>query len=157
MTQFPPFDERGLRPRWMSAGAATTPSSAPSGSEFAGSRRTPLETCLTPVAHDWLNQLPPHYQPLVTARVHPHIVNRLSAVWSKSEDLAAYFRDLLQTSRQRRGGFSLGVLTELTDLKAWLDKMKSMGEGMVNEQQQLLCQTKQKAVFPGERMVDQRR
>ena len=66
----------------------------------------------------WLARLPPRFQPLATARAHPHIVNRLAELWLASDELTAYFRELLLSRREGRQGFSFGVLTELFDLQA---------------------------------------
>lgn len=95
------FPERNAMPTFA---AACTP------------QREPQEKSLTPLAHEWLAKLPPRYQPFVTARLHPHIVNRLSASWHLPSQLSGYFQGLLLATRKGRAGFSLGVLTEITDL-----------------------------------------
>src|SRR6218665_2397733 len=83
--------------------------------------RAPQLQSLTPAAHAWLTALPPRYQPLATARRHPHIVNRLSALWDVPEQLPAYLQDLLLANRPGREGFSFDVLTELTDLQSLIE------------------------------------
>jgi hypothetical protein len=90
-------------------------------------QRSTQEISLTPQAHEWLAKLPPRYQPMVTARRHPHIVNRLTALWHLHGPLCAYFHELLLTTRKGRTGFSLGVLTELTDLQTLLREMAQGG------------------------------
>ncbi|MBC7996287.1 MAG: hypothetical protein H7Z15_23950 [Rhizobacter sp.] len=82
-------------------------------------KRKPQAAGLTPEAHTWLARLPPRYQPLATARRHPHIINLLSEAWKKPADLPAHFRELMLSSRPgRRAGFQFEVLTELADLQA---------------------------------------
>jgi hypothetical protein len=85
-------------------------------------QRAPQEQALTPEAHVWLARLPPRYQPLATARRHPHIVNRLSELWDSPLDLPAHFRELMLSSRPaRRQGFAFEVLTELADLQTMIE------------------------------------
>ncbi len=85
-------------------------------------QRKPQATTLTPEAHIWLARLPPRYQPLATARRHPHIVNQLCAAWERPADLPAHFRELMLSSRPgRRAGFQFEVLTELADLQAMVE------------------------------------
>jgi hypothetical protein len=84
--------------------------------------RKPQEQALTPEAHTWLARLPPRYQPLATARRHPHIVNRLCELWDSPLDLPAHFRELMLSSRPaRRKGFAFEVLTELADLQSMVE------------------------------------
>lgn len=73
-------------------------------------------------AHAWLAALPPRYQPLATARLHPHIVNRLCELWVTPDALPAYMRELVLSARPRRGGFAFEVLTELADLWALVEE-----------------------------------
>ena len=69
--------------------------------------------------------MPPHYQPLATARRHPHIINRLCELWDTPLDLPAHFRELMLSSRPvRRQGFAFEVLTELADLQAMFELMQ---------------------------------
>ena len=85
-------------------------------------QRKPQSNSLTPDAHVWLARLPPRYQPLATARRHPHIVNRLAEVWDTPIDLHGHFRELMLSSRpERRKGFAFEVLTELADLQAMVE------------------------------------
>ncbi len=83
--------------------------------------RGPEVRSLTSAAHDWLARLPPRYQPLATARRHPHIVNRLCALWDTPSQRSAYFHELMLVNLKQRAGFSFEVLTELTDLQAMLE------------------------------------
>ena len=84
--------------------------------------RAPQRRSLTEQAHTWLARLPPRYQPLATARRHPHIVNRMAEMWTRPAELPAYFRDLLLSGREGRKGFSFDVLTELFDLQAMVQQ-----------------------------------
>ncbi len=85
-------------------------------------KRKPQATALTPEAHTWLARLPPRYQPLATARRHPHIINQLCEAWDRQAELPAHFRELMLSSRPgRRAGFQFEVLTELADLQAMVE------------------------------------
>lgn len=84
--------------------------------------RRPQAAGLTPEAHTWLARLPPRYQPLATARRHPHIINNLCEAWERQAELPAHFRELMLSSRPgRREGFQFEVLTELADLQAMVE------------------------------------
>lgn len=100
----------------MSSGATATATAT------AHAPRGPQVRSLTSAAHDWLAKLPPRYQPLATARRHPHIVNRLSALWGFPSQLPGYLRELMLNNRHQRTGFSFDVLIELTDLQALLEQ-----------------------------------
>jgi hypothetical protein len=104
-----PDDGRGLR-------AAASARSGPT--------RAPQRRSLTDEAHVWLARLPPRFQPLATARLHPHIVNRLAELWANPERLPTYFSELLLSRREGRQGFAFEVLTELFDLQALLQDTK---------------------------------
>lgn len=85
-----------------------------------GRQRQPQRRSLTDTAHVWLARLPPRFQPLCTARSHPHIVNRMAELWPTPERLPAYFNELLLSPREGRRGFAFEVLTELFDLQSLL-------------------------------------
>lgn len=110
--------------QWAPSQARRTPSPAPAAS--AGHpQRKPQAQALTPAAHVWLSTLPPRYQPLATARRHPHIVNRLCELWDTPAALPAHLRELLLSSRPaRREGFAFEVLTELADLQSLVEEMQ---------------------------------
>lgn len=84
-------------------------------------KRAPQHVGLSGIAEEWLASLPPRYQPLSTAQRHPHVVNRLAALWEKPLSLPAYFDELLLSDRPGRAGFSFEVLTELGDLRSLLE------------------------------------
>lgn len=87
-------------------------------------QRKPQSQALTSKAHVWLARLPPRYQPLATARRHPHIVNHLCELWDAPAQLPDHFRELMLSSRPgRREGFAFEVLTELADLQAMAEAM----------------------------------
>ena len=89
-------------------------------------KRKPQAAGLTPEAHTWLARLPPRYQPLATARSHPHIVNHLCEVWDTPAGLPEHFRELMLSSRPgRRAGFAFEVLTELADLQAMVELIQT--------------------------------
>jgi hypothetical protein len=88
-------------------------------------QRQPQAQALSADAHAWLAGLPPRYQPLATARRHPHIVNQLCELWATPAVLPAYMRELVLSSRPaQREGFAFEVLTELADLQALVDEMQ---------------------------------
>ena len=87
-------------------------------------QRKPQAQSLTPKAHVWLARLPPRYQPLATARRHPHIINKLCQMWGASPDLEGHFRELMLSSRPGREGFAFEVLTELADLQSMVEAMQ---------------------------------
>lgn len=116
------FDFSPSQTGWM----ATAPS-ALMGGPLGPSHRTPPpkrapQACgLSGIAEEWLASLPPRYQPLATAQRHPHVVNRLAALWERPLSLPAYFDELLLSNRPGRAGFSFEVLTEIADLRSLLD------------------------------------
>jgi len=126
-----PFDDANPSPlgsQWMS----TSPSQfmdepmnrlAPTHPQ----RKSQAMHALTDDAHVWLARLPPRYQPLATARRHPHIVNRLSMMWNTPAELPAFFRELMLSSRPGRDGFAFEVLTELADLQSMMELMTHKG------------------------------
>lgn len=128
-------------------------------------RRAAPDRSLTSLAHTWLAKLPPRYQPLSTVRLHPHIVNRLTQLWQDTILLNAYFHELLLGTRKGRAGFSLGVLTELTDLQTlardadthgvWAQSVGALGSTCIR--QQMFCPPERKAFRSCELFVDQRR
>ena len=88
-------------------------------------KRKPQAQALTPQAHMWLARLPPRYQPLATARRHPHIINRLCELWDQPDELPAHLGELMLSTRPgRREGFAFEVLTELADLQSMLELMQ---------------------------------
>lgn len=65
----------------------------------------------------WLQSLPVSIRPLITAKRHPHIVNKFAILWGVDEAVEAYFDDLLISSRPGRRGFAMEVLDELVELQ----------------------------------------
>lgn len=65
----------------------------------------------------WLQSLPVSIRPLITAKRHPHIVNKLAILWGVEEAVDAYFDELLISSRPGRRGFAMEVLDELVELQ----------------------------------------
>lgn len=111
--------------QWAHPQPARTPSHPVSAAPSGPPQRKPQAQALTPAAHVWLGRLPPRYQPLATARRHPHIVNRLCELWDTPAALPAHLRELLLSSRPvRREGFAFEVLTELADLQSLVEEMQ---------------------------------
>lgn len=77
---------------------------------------------LTPEGARWLRKTPVVVRPLITAKRHPHIINRLALLWGSNEDATAYLDSLVISSRPERRGFAMEVLTELCDLQRWLEE-----------------------------------
>lgn len=65
----------------------------------------------------WLQSLPVTVRPLITAKRHPHIVNKLSILWGDDDAVHAYFDELLISARPGRRGFATEVLDELVELQ----------------------------------------
>jgi len=65
----------------------------------------------------WLQSMPVTVRPLITAKRHPHIVNKFAILWGDDEAVNAYFHELLISSRPGRRGFAIEVLDELVDLQ----------------------------------------
>ncbi|HMX11638.1 MAG TPA: hypothetical protein PKE61_12090 [Burkholderiaceae bacterium] len=65
----------------------------------------------------WLKSLPVTVRPVITAKRHPHIVNKLAKVWDRPAALSSYMDDLLISHRPGRRGFAMEVLEELMDLQ----------------------------------------
>src|SRR5882724_2017290 len=125
MNQSPPPD--GVGPAtWPNEWKTTTPSKL-FDEEVKPRRlppypaRQPQRQSMSPAAHLWLAGLPPHFQPLATARRHPHIVNHLSGMWGHQTELNSYFQELLLSRRPEREGFSFDVLGELVDLQSYCE------------------------------------
>ena len=57
-------------------------------------------------------------RPVITARRHPHIVNKFSRIWGRSELVAGYLDELLISNRPGRRGFAMEVLEELSLLQS---------------------------------------
>lgn len=65
----------------------------------------------------WLQSLSVTVRPLITAKRHPHIVNKFAILWGEDEAVNAYFDELLISSRPGRRGFATEVLDELVELQ----------------------------------------
>jgi hypothetical protein len=65
----------------------------------------------------WLQSLPVTVRPLITAKRHPHIVNKFAILWGDEGAVNAYFDDLLISTRPDRRGFAMEVLDELVELQ----------------------------------------
>lgn len=91
---------------------------APATQGFQGTQPPALAgERLDPDGQRWLRSLPVAVRPLITAKRHPHIVNKLARVWDRPAALAAYMDDLLISSRPGRRGFAMEVLDELVLLQ----------------------------------------
>jgi hypothetical protein len=88
-------------------------------------QRKPQPVSMLPATHFWIARIPPRFQPLTTARRHPHIVNRLCEIWNDPAAVAVYFQSLLLSSRPGRMGFSFDVLGELVDLQSYYDDLQN--------------------------------
>lgn len=85
--------------------------------------RRPQVPVLTAQAHVWLARLPPRYQPLATARRHPHIINRLCLMWDKPAEVLSHLTEMMLSNRPGREGFAFEVVTELADLQSLVELM----------------------------------
>ena len=73
---------------------------------------------LDPDGQRWLKNLPVTVRPVITAKRHPHIVNKFSRIWGRSELVAGYLDELLISNRPGRRGFAMEVLEELSLLQS---------------------------------------
>lgn len=80
-------------------------------------RRTPVRAIVGAHGQRWLQALPVALRPAVTARCHPHVIDRLAAAWPEPQAAALCLDDLLFNRRAGRRGFSLVVLGELCELQ----------------------------------------
>lgn len=70
-------------------------------------------------ARNWMAQIPPHVQPVVTAQKHPHVIERIAPEWRYPIHMRALFWDLLIDQRGNRWGFSFEVFCELSALQTY--------------------------------------
>ena len=126
-----PFDDAPFPPSTLSGWLPTAPDDAGAGARLAAGplpgragrpARAPQPQSRADAAHGWLARIPPRFQPLATARAHPHIVNRMAELWGTPTALTGYFAELLLSRREGRQGFSFDVLTELFDLQALTER-----------------------------------
>jgi hypothetical protein len=90
----------------------------PGHSDFQHSAPTMLTTeRLNGFGARWLQSLPVTVRPLITAKRHPHIVNKFSILWGDDDAVNAYFDELLISARPGRRGFATEVLDELVELQ----------------------------------------
>jgi hypothetical protein len=78
---------------------------------------------LADIAVHWMQQLPPHIQPLKTAERFPRIANSFAAVWPTPPTCRAYFEQLLLDDRGNRQGFPKPIAAELAALKDYYDSV----------------------------------
>ncbi len=79
---------------------------------------------LTPEGERWLKLLPVAVRPVITARRHPHIINKFARVWGRPDVVAAYLDELLISNRPDRRGFAMEVLEELSLLQGLLQERR---------------------------------
>lgn len=105
----------GLPSTGFSSAAATA---RPGASDFQHSAPSMLTAeRLNGYGARWLQSLPVTVRPLITAKRHPHIVNKFAILWGEDEAVNAYFDELLISSRPGRRGFATEVLDELVELQ----------------------------------------
>ena len=101
------LERRGVQPVGLSAGHGP----------LSGER-------LDPAGERWLKTLPVTVRPVITAKRHPHIVNKFARIWDRPSVLAAYMNELLLSSRPGRRGFAMEVLDELVLLQRMLEEQR---------------------------------
>lgn len=79
---------------------------------------------LDPEAERWLKALPVAVRPVITARRHPHIINKFSRCWGRPELVASYLEELLISNRPGRRGFAMEVLEELSLLQSLVQERR---------------------------------
>ncbi|PXW97957.1 hypothetical protein C7444_10348 [Sphaerotilus hippei] len=72
---------------------------------------------LSPEGARLMQSIPISVRPLITAKRHAHIINRMALLWQDPKALRAYFDELMVSSRPGRRGFAIEVLDELLGLQ----------------------------------------
>ncbi len=72
---------------------------------------------LTQQGMHWLQSLPVAQRPLITARRHPHIVNRFALIWADPRRVDDYFAALLFGADPSEPCFAVEVVDELMRLQ----------------------------------------
>lgn len=72
---------------------------------------------LTTQGMRWLQSLPVAQRPLITARRHPHIVNRFALIWADPRRVDDYFAALLFGADPGEPCFAVEVVDELMRLQ----------------------------------------
>jgi hypothetical protein len=105
----PQANVAGVRPQV----SAQTP-----GGDSLRKRRpsSPMDRILHAQTRRWLLELPRRYRPRLLPVQYPHILNRLSLVWTDALLAEAYFADLLMDRRGGRIGFPRDVTEEILRL-----------------------------------------
>ena len=101
----------------MRTAPAARPIADDAASGFLHSSPPPLGERLDVYGARWLQALPVTVRPLITAKRHPHIVNRFAILWGDADAVNAYFDSLLISARPGRRGFATEVLDELVELQ----------------------------------------
>lgn len=98
------------------AGVSATPRSAHAAFQHSAPPLLTAERLDRYGAH-WLQSLSVTVRPLITAKRHPHIVNKFAILWGDEDAVNAYFDELLISARPDRRGFAMEVLDELVELQ----------------------------------------
>lgn len=124
-----------VMPKQADSGLTLGTSGAPDKSGFFNSSlpATANGERLSVYGQRWLKSLPVSIRPLITAKRHPHIVNKFSILWGDIDGVNNYFDDLLISSRPGRRGFATPVLDELVELQRALQERPQLcvWEGMM--------------------------
>lgn len=77
----------------------------------------PIDTALSPLAEQWVQQLPPSARPIQLCAQHPRIANRIALCWPDRVLTAQVFDTLFSLRRVGRRGFPKAIVDELTALR----------------------------------------
>ena len=81
----------------------------------------PEDRALTMDSAAWMQALPRAVRPLQCALHYPRIINCLSALAQKPDEMKAYLLDLVRGTRDGRQGFRYGIPAELASLQTHVD------------------------------------
>ena len=98
---------------------AEEPVTPPAPVDFTGRRKASPVTCLLPGTQKWLDALPRRVQPHSLCESYPRIANLIAAMWGDTEDLKAYFQELLVDRRGSRRGFTPEVANDVRALRLY--------------------------------------
>jgi hypothetical protein len=87
--------------------------------DFTQRRKASPVAVLLPSTQKWLDALPRRVQPHSLCESYPRIANLIAAMWGDTEDLKAYFQELLVDRRGSRRGFTPEVANDLRALRLY--------------------------------------
>jgi hypothetical protein len=77
--------------------------------------------------------LPPHLSTQHLAAQHPHVLEKIAALWIKPNQLRPYLDDLMMPARLGRKGFTADVTMEIVGLKSHYVRLMQKPEPVQNK------------------------